>query len=186
MGRREILNGFFLAIAGLGGAAIVAGLTTPATHWTPLLIWGGLAVCAASALGLALLFLTTVKQPEAEADREYLPAGLTPEVLVEKTRGRTSLQVKAITHTYKGKWAIIEGQVRDVESHFGTISLSIDVPDQRPICYGYFSKSHHERLGALNLGDWVTIEGPISGIQHGVVLDPATLLHVGKTPVPSS
>lgn len=183
MGRRDILNGAFSAVLSLGGAAVLAGLT--GGPFAALLIWGGLGAVILGAFGLGRLFLTVPQAAVIPPPREYISPELTPDVLVAKVDGRTGVQIEAITHTYAGKWLRAEGRVRDIESAFGsTWLLSLRIEDAEHLVYGSFGKKDHERLRALNKGDWITIEGPIQSIRHGVSLDPAELVHIGETPKP--
>ncbi|MBS0361166.1 MAG: hypothetical protein JSR98_07285 [Proteobacteria bacterium] len=112
-----------------------------------------------------------------------MPPEMTPEVLAEKLVGKTSVQIDAITRTYTGKWIRAEGTVNDVATAGGDRwMLFVDMPNSRVMISGVFQKEDHDRLMALTIGEWVTIEGQITRLKNGASLEPCHILHVGPSP----
>jgi hypothetical protein len=130
MGRREITAGLLIAVLGAGVVASVAGLTTPKTNFTQVLIWGGLAAFLFAIAGLYGLWKSDPVATLLPASaRVFLDAELTPTVLRGKTEGRTSLQIDALTKTYAGKWMTVSGRIIDITSLAYSLYMQIEAID---------------------------------------------------------
>ena len=183
MGRRDILNGVLLAVIALGGASAVSALTT-SSPYSVLLFWGGVVAMVGGGFGLYRLFTTAPASVGVPVEaRQYLPPEITPNVLVEKTRDRTNVQIDALTRTYAGKWIRFEGQVRNVSAVSEKAwMLHLVIPNTTDSVSACFDEAFEDRLVTLSRNDWVTVEGKIEGLYWGPRLESADILHVGKTP----
>lgn len=189
MERRQVLGAGAGASCTAGVALIIGGLN-PAlvAYHEPLLTVGP--VLLAGGLLTFMYLAKTAKAPMAPATvavRDFLPPDITPRVLQKKTEGRTSIQIDAITKTYKGRWIAAEGLVSDV-TRLGHNSYMLHMRGDDEL--GRYAYSVHmdgkwaEQLSALNKGDWVSIVGVVGTLNLGALIDRGEIVHVGPAPEP--
>lgn len=195
MGKREIVIGALLAALGIGGGAVVTGLSAETNVYTQYLLSVGWLAVAISTIGLAVMFRTAPKAALVAAHgaiagpppREFVGDDITTEVLRKKVEGRTSLQTEAITKTYTGKWKRLQGRVRDVSALMDKATfLQIRPDDDSGECARAsirLGPEWYDQAAALNLDDWVAVIGKIDRLND-LRLTEGEIVHMGEPPNP--
>jgi len=194
MGKREIIIGALLAALGVGGSAVVSGMSMAANIYTPYLLSVGWLALVMAVLGLAVMFRTAPKAALVAAQvamagappREFVDEDITTEVLRKKVEGRTSLQVDAITKIYRGKWKRLQGRVKNVSAHLENRTFVQICPDDDSDNWASsaisFDKEWYDQVAALNIGDWISVIGKIDQLKSGVWLEGGEIVHMGEPP----
>jgi hypothetical protein len=179
MGRRELASGFLTALLGAGGAAVVGGLLAPHSPVTSLLVSAGVAAVTFSIIGFAGLYVTAPEGPaRSTSRRKYIP--ITAGDFKDMVAGRTSIQISAITKSYKNKLMLVEGKVRNVSALIlGYYMLHMDDQNGDSVSC-MFSFLWKERLSAIIIGDHLIIEGKVGALEYGVMLESCKILPLGR------
>jgi len=167
MGRRDLAIYVLLAVLGLGGSAVLAGLLAPHSAITTMLVYGGALAIVGSVFGLATLFATT----PSGASRLFLSPEITPETLEKMIHGRTSVQIAAIEKPYLKKWMRIEGVVSGVGDIIFGIRMVHIKWNQETLVSGVFRRKWSRQLLVLNRGDRITFVGKVSGLGPSLSLE---------------
>lgn len=194
MGKREIIIGALLAALGVGGSAVVSGMSMTANIYTPYLISVGWLSIVMALIGLAVMFRTAPKAAlvaaqgvmAGAAQREFVDEDITTEVLRKKVDGKTNIQIDAITKIYRGKWKRLQGRVKNVSAFSEEKTFVLLAPDDDSDKWVSasisFDKEWYDQVAALSIGDWVSVIGKIDQLKSGLWLEAGEIVHMGEPP----